>query len=166
MQDRGESYLDRREQIRRGDKITPRPEQSIVTRIPNHTSRERSLANTPNPYDYRQALKVILETPQMDPRLYYATAGVIVTILASQLTSSIVKSRPFVTFADLLLFFFSLALAGMLVGIMLGESILPLNIIPLLLFALLGIFLSVIAIMLGNLLLRSTSAKVNRRKNI
>lgn len=157
MQDRDESYLDRREHIRRGDKSSARQEQSIVTRIPNQSSEERYLANTPHPDVYRQAMQVILETPQMERRLNYVTAGMIVTILGGWLTGSVVKSRPFTMFTDMLLVFFSLALAGLLVGIMLGEGILPLNIIPVLLFVMLGILIFVIAIMLGSLLLGSTS---------
>lgn len=157
MQDRDESYLDRREHIRRGDKSSARQEQSIVTRIPNQSSEERYLANTPHPDVYRQAMQVILETPQMERRLNYVTAGMIVTILGGWLTGSVVKSRPFTMFTDILLVFFSLALAGLLVGIMLGEGILPLNIIPVLLFVMLGILIFVIAIMLGSLLLGSTS---------
>lgn len=159
MQDRDGSYLDRSERIRRGDKSSAHPEQSLVTRIPNQTSGERYLANTPHPDVYRQAMKVILETPQMERRLNYVTAGMIVTILGGWLTGSVVKSRPFTMFTDMLLFFSSLALAGLLVGIMLGEGILPLNIVPVLLFVMLGILISVMAIMLGSLLLRSTSAQ-------
>ena len=156
MQDRDESYLDRRERIRRGDKSRARQEQSMVTRIPNQTSGEGYLATSPHPDVYRQALKVILETPQMERRLNYATAGMIVTILGSWLTGSVVKSRPFTMFTDILLFFCSTALAGLLVGIMLGEGILPLNIVPVLLFVLLGVLIFVVAVMLGSLLLRST----------
>ena len=159
MQDRGESYLDRREPIRRGDKSSARQEQSVVTRIPNQTSGGRYLATTPPPDVYRQAMQVILETPQMDRRLNYVTAGMIVTILGGWLTGSVVKSRPFTLLADLLLVFFSLALAGLLVGIMLGEGILPMETIPILLFVLLGLLISAVAIMLGILLLRSTSVK-------
>jgi hypothetical protein len=159
MQDRDGSYLDRRERIRRGDKSIARQEQSMVTRIPNQTSGERYLSNTPHPDVYRQAMQVILETPQMERRLNYATAGMIVTILGGWLTGSVVKSRPFTMFTDMVLFFSSLTLAGLLVGIMLGVGILPLNIIPVLLFVLLGILIFVFAIMLGSLLLQSTNTQ-------
>ena len=165
MPDTSGSYLDRREQVRRGDRISPRQEQRLVNRIPSQTRGEKYLANTPSPEVYRQAMKVILETPQMERRLNYATAGMIITILGGWLTGSVVKSRSFTLFTDLLLVFFSLALAGLLVGIMLGEGILPSSIIPVLLFALLGILNSVIAIMLGSLLLRSIGARVNRRNS-
>ena len=159
MQDRDGSYLDRRERIRRGDKSSAHLEQSIVTRIPNQTSEDRYLVASPHPDVYRQAMQVILETPQMERRLNYATAGMIVAILGSWLTGSVVKSRPFSVFTDMLLLFSSLALAGLVVGIMLGIGILPPNIIPVLLIVLLGILIFVIAIMLGSLLLRSTSAQ-------
>ena len=159
MQARDESYLDRRERTRRGDKSSPRQEQSIVTRIPNQASGDRYLANTPNPDVYRQAMQVILKTPQMERRLNYVTAGMIVTILGGWLAGSALKSRPFAIFTDILMFFCSVALAGLLVGIMLGEGILPLNIIPILLFLLLGTLIFIVAIMLGTLLLRSTDAQ-------
>jgi hypothetical protein len=159
MQARNESYLDRRERTRRGDKSIARQEQSIVTRIPNQASGEGYLVNSPNPDVYRQAMQVILETPQMERRLNYVTAGMIVTVLGGWLTGSALKSRPFAIFTDLVLFFCSIALAGLLVGIMLGVGILPMNIIPILLFTLLGILIFVVAIMLGTMLLRSTDAQ-------
>jgi hypothetical protein len=156
MREKNESYLDRRERIRRGDKSSARAEQSVVTRIPNQTSGGRYLATTPPPDVYRQAMQVILETPQMERRLNYVTAGMIVTILGGWLTGSVLKSRPFAIFTDLALFFCGLALAGLLVGIMLGEGILPMETIPILLFVMLSILMFVVAIMLGILLLRST----------
>lgn len=159
MLDRDESYLDRRERIRRGDKSPARQEQSIVTRIPNQTRGQGYLANTPHPDVYRQALRVIVETPQMERQLNNAIAGMIVTILGSWLTVSLVRSRPFAMFSDMVLFFSSLALAALLVGIMLGEGILPPNIIPVLLFVFLGILVCVFAIMLGSLVLQSASAQ-------
>ena len=158
MQARGGSYLDRRERIRRGDSSSARQEQNLVTRIPNQASEDRSLANTPNPDVYRQAMQVILKTPQMERRLNYVTAGMIVTILGGWLTGSVLKSRSFAIFTDLMLFFCGLALAGLLVGIMLGVGILPMETIPILLFATLGILIFVVAIMLGALLVRSSSA--------
>ena len=159
MRENDESYLDRREPIRRGDRSSARAKQSVVTRIPNQTSRGRYLATTPPPDVYRQAMRVILETPQMERRLNYVTAGMIITILGGWLTGSVVKSRSFTLLADLLLVFFSLTLAGLLVGIMLGEGILPMETIPILLFVLLGLLISAVAIMVGILLLRSTSVK-------
>ncbi len=159
MEDRDESYLDRRGRIRRGDKSSAHPEQSIVTRIPNETSEEMYLANAPHPDVYRQALRVIAETPQMKRRSNQVTAGMIVMILGSWLTGSMIKTHAFTLFIDLVLFFCSITLAGLLVGIMLGEGVIPLNIVPVLLFVLLGIFIFVVAIMLGSLLLRSTSVK-------
>ncbi len=156
MQDRDESYLDLHERIRRDDKSSAREEQTIVTRIPNQPSGEIYLTTSPHPDVYRQALRVILETPQMERRLNYFTAGMIVTILGSWLTGSVVKSRAFTTFTYILLFFCSTALAGLLVGIMLGEGFLPKESVPVLLFAMVGILILVLAVMLGSLLLRST----------
>jgi hypothetical protein len=156
MREKNESYLDRRELVRRGDKSSARQEQSLVTRIPNQTSGGRYSVTTPTPDVYRQAMQVILETPQMERRLNYVTAGMIVTILGGWLTGSVLKSRPFAIFTDLVLFFCGLALAGLLVGIMLGEGILPMATIPILLFAMLSILIFVVAVMLGTLLIRST----------
>lgn len=156
MQDRDESYLNRRERIRRGDKSSARHEQSIVTRIPNQTSGERYLANSPHPDVYRQALRIILQTPEMEGHLNYITAGTIVTILGGWLTGSLIKSRAFTMFTDIMLFFGSTALAGLLIGIMLGGGFIPTEIVPVLLSAGVGISILVLAILLGGLLLRST----------
>jgi len=100
----------------------------------------------------------MLETPQIERRLNYITAGMIVTILGSWLTGSVVKSRAFTLFTDLVLFFCSTALAALLVGIMLGEGVIPQDIVPVLLFVMLGMFIFVVAIMLGSVLLQSSNA--------
>ena len=159
MQDRDQLYLDRRERISGSNGNDSREAQNIVTRIPNQTGAAGYLANSPQPDVYRQALRVILETPQIERRLNYITAGMIVTILGSWLSGAVLKSRPFALFTDLLLFFCSLALAGLLVGIMLGEGVMPIETIPVLLFAMLGILIFVVAVMLLTLLLRSPRTK-------
>ncbi len=130
--------------------------QSMVTRIPNQTSGERYLTNSPHPDVYRQALRIILETPEIEGHLNYITAGTIVTILGSWLTSSMIKSRAFTMFTDILLFFGSTALAGLLIGIMLGEGLLPKEIVPVLLFVVVGISILVPAIFLGGLMFQPT----------
>lgn len=156
MQIRDESYLDRRERVRRGDRFDTRQAQSIVTRIPIQTSGERYLANSPHPNVYRQALSVILETPEIERHLNYISAGTIVTILGSWLAASTIKSRAFTMFTDIMLFFVSTALAGLLIGIMLGEGFIPREIALVLLFGLVSISILVLVILLGSLLLRST----------
>jgi hypothetical protein len=128
----------------------------MVTRIPNSTSGDLVLTNRPHPDVYRQALRVILETPQIERRLNYITAGMIVTILGGWLTGSVVRHRAFTFFADLLLFFSSLALAGLLVGVVLGEGFVPSETVPVLLFVTLGLLIVVLSVMLGSLLFQST----------
>ena len=155
-QDRDRSRFDRSIQVQPRDVSDSRGDRSIVTRIPNQTNGGRYLATSPHPDVYRQALRVILETPQIERRLNYITAGMIVTILGSWLTGSIAKTRPFTMLADILLFLCSAALAGLLVGIMLGVGFIPKESVPVLLFVMVGILILVLAGMLGSLLLRST----------
>ncbi|MBI5031939.1 MAG: hypothetical protein HZB51_15520 [Chloroflexi bacterium] len=156
MQDRDKSYLDRRERIRRSDKSIMRHKQNIVTRIPNHTSGERDLANSPHPDVYRQAMKVILETPEMEKRLSYITAGTIVTILGSWLMGSMFKNRAFAMFTYIMVFLGSMALAGLLIGIVLGAGFISTDIMLVLLLGLVLVSIWVLVILLGGLLLRST----------
>ncbi len=156
MQDRDSSYFESHEWIRRGDQGNARQEQSLVTRIPNQTSDENYLVSSPRQEVYQQALRVMLENPQIERRLNYITAGMIVTILGGWLTGSVVKSRAFSTFTGILLFFCGTALVGLLVGTMLGAGLLPKESVPILLFAMLGILILVLAVLLGSLLLQST----------
>jgi hypothetical protein len=155
MQDRDQSYLDRFERIRRGDQGSMRQDQMVVTRIPIQTSGESYWASSPHQDVYRQALRVILETPQIERRLNYITAGMIITILGGWLTGSVVKSRAFTTLTGSLLFFCGTALVGLLVGIMLGEGFIPKESVPVLLFATVGILIFVLAALLGSMLLQS-----------
>lgn len=159
MQDRDQLHFDRREQIQQSDKSAARQEQAVVTRISNEARGEGYLATRPHPDVYRQALRVILETPQVERRLNYVTAGTIVTILGSWLAGSLMKTRAFTIFIDLVLFFCSVTLAGLLVGVMLGEGVIPLNTVPVLLFVMLALLIFVVAIILGSLVLRAATVK-------
>jgi hypothetical protein len=155
MQNRDGSYLDRHERIRKGDVYSPRLESSIVTRIPNPTNDKSFAADSPHPDVYRQALAVILETPEIKGHLNYITAGTIVTVLGSWLMGSMIKSRAFALFTDIMLFFASTAFAGLVIGIMIGKGYIPKEGIPVLLFILAGALLLVLAFLLGSMLLRS-----------
>lgn len=156
MQDRDRSYLDRFEQIRRGDQDSPRQEQIVVTRIPIQTTGESYLAPSPRQDVYQQALRVMLDTPQMERRLNYVTTSMIATILERWLAHSAAKSRASTMFAGILLILCGTALVGLLVGIMLGEGLIPKESVPVLLVVTISILIFVLAVMLGSLLLRST----------
>ena len=156
MQIRDQSYLDRFERIRRGDHDSLRQEQIVVTRIPIQTSGESYLASSPRQDVYQQALRVMLETPQMERRLNYITTSMIATILERWLAGSAAKSRASTTFTGILLFLCGIALVGLLVGIMLGEGLIPRESVPVLMVVTIGILIFVLATLLGNLLLRST----------
>ena len=156
MQDRDSSYFESHEWIRRGDQGNARQEQSLVTRIPTQTSDESYLASSPRQDVYQQALRVMLETPQMERRLNYITTSMIATILERWLAGSAVRSRASTTLTGILLFLCGTALVGLLVGIMLGEGLIPRESVPVLIVVTIGILIFVLATLLGNLLLRST----------
>jgi len=67
-----------------------------------------------------------------------------------------IKSRAFTMFTDIMVFFVSTALAGLLIGIMLGEGFIPREIALVLLFGLVSISIVALLILLGSLLFQST----------
>ena len=156
MQDRDELYLDRRERVRRGYRFGARHAPSPVDRIPNPTSDEKYLANSPQSDVYRQALSIVLGTPEIERHLTYITAGTVVTILGGGLTDSMIKSRAFTMLTYSMVFFVSATLAGLLIGIMLGEGIIPKELMPVLVFGLVSLSILVFMVLFGSLLLWST----------
>ncbi len=124
--------------------------------VPSQTSIETYKGDNPHPEIYRQALKSILATPDIENRLNYITASLIVTIFGGWLAGKMVRTRAFIFFTDLLLFFVSIALAGFLVGIMLGENILPAKTVPILLFVATGIVLLIVEFVLWSMIVKAT----------
>jgi hypothetical protein len=155
MENGTQLHFERRGQIEHIDQDNSEQDQIIVAQMPNEIGVTRSWATGRRSDDYRQALRVILETPQVDRRLNYVTAGMIVAILGVWLTGSVVTSRAFALFTDLVILLSGSALAALLVGMMLGEGVIPLNAVPVLLYVLLGMLVLFDGIMLVSLLLRS-----------
>jgi hypothetical protein len=155
MQERNGSYLDRRERVRRGDKISADP-PGVVTRIPNQARSDRYVINDLQPQVYRQTRSVILETPEIERHLNHIAAGTIVTILGSWLIGSMFKSRAFTILTYIMIFFASTTLAGLLIGIMLGEGFISSQIVLVLLLGLVSISIVALLILLGGLIFRST----------
>jgi len=163
MQDTTRLHRDHREQVQAHDRGASREDERILATVPSQTGVERYAGDGPSPETYRQALKALLATPEIESRLNYVTASLIVTIFGGWLASKLVMSRAFILFVDLTLFIVSLALAGLLIGILLGESILPAGTAPVLLFATVGIVLLIVGFVLRSMIITATSISRKRR---
>jgi len=163
MPDTTQRRRNQRKQIQVHDKGIPRDEERILATVPSQTGVERYAGDGPSPEAYRQALKVMLASPEIESRLNYITASIIVTIFGGWLASRMILSRAFMFFVDLTLFIVSLALAGLLIGIMLGENILPGGMVPVLFFAATGIVLLIVGCLLGSMMRTATSHSRRRR---
>jgi hypothetical protein len=97
----------------------------------------------------------MLATPEIEGRLPYVTASLIVTIFGTWLAVKAVRTRAFELFADIVLFLCTTAVAGFLVGVLFGEGIVTTQLVPILIYAavaviaLTGVILFVI-ILLGS----------------
>ncbi len=157
----------RSEEDRQRDGKVAREDASVLATLPSRTSLERYGADSPQTEIYRQAVRAILATPELDGRMNYVTASLFVTVFGSWLAGRMLKSRAFLFFVDIGLFLASLAMAGLLIGIMVGENILPAETIPMLLFVATAIVLLIVGFVLGNMLVsvsnysRTRSAKAS-----
>jgi hypothetical protein len=156
MQDTTQVRRNQRQQSQSPDQDISQEDERFLATIPGRTTVERYGAGSPPPEVYRQAVRAILATPELEGRLNYATASLIVTVFGSWLAARMLASRAFLLFVDGLLFLTSLAVAGFLVGGMIGENILPVETIPVLLFAALAIVLLMAGCVLGNMLVNGT----------
>ncbi|MDE3088952.1 MAG: hypothetical protein KGJ80_06175 [Chloroflexota bacterium] len=156
MQDATQSRHNHHEQVQAHDRGIPREDERILATVPSQTSIETYPGDSPHPEIYRQALKSILTTPDIENRLNYITASMIVTIFGGWLAGKMVQTRAFIFFTDLLLFFTSLAMAGFLAGVMLGENILPAETVPILLLAATAIVLLIMGFVLGSMIVGAT----------
>lgn len=152
MQDTTHLRHDHSERDRVPVEETAHENNSVLATIPNRTSPERHGADSPQPEVYRQAVRTILATPELDDRMNYVTASLFVTVFGSWLAGRVLKSRVFLFFVDSILFLASLAMAGLLVGVMVGENILPAETVPVLLFVATAIVLLTAGFVLGNML--------------
>ncbi len=132
------------------DKGIAPEERSILATVPSRVSGEENRANDLHPETYRQALKVMLGTPEIESRLDYITAGMIVTIFGGWLAGKAIKSRAFAVITDLLFLFLVAALIGGLLGVLLGEAFLPASIIPFFLLAMAAAMLFLLGILVGS----------------
>ncbi len=149
------------EQIQAHDAGISREDERILVAVPSQIRAERYTGDGPSPETYRQALKTLLATPEIESRLNYITASFIITIFGGWLASKMVVSRAFIFFIDLMLFVASLALAGLLIGVMLGENILPAGTATVLVFVAIGIVLLIVGFVLGSMIVAATA---NSRK--
>ncbi len=154
------------EQIQAHDAGIPREDERILATVPSQIRAERYAGDGPSPETYRRALKTLLATPEIESRLDYITASLIVTIFGGWLASKVVVSRAFTFCVDLMLFVESLALAGLLIGVMLGENILPAGTAMVLLFVAMDIVLLIVGFVLGSMIVAATANSRKRRDEI
>lgn len=124
-------------------------ERAILATVPSHSGGDPLPANVPQPETYRQALKVILATPEIQGRLHYITAGVIVAIFGGWLAGKAVSSRAFALIFDAALILLSAAILGVLIGLILVENFSPTETIPVVLLGLTGAILFLLGILVG-----------------
>lgn len=152
-----------REEVRWNDRNGTRNEdEKILATVPSRVVPRREHPNEPDPEVYRQALRVMIETPEIESRLSTITAAMIVSVFGSWLGIKFTQTRAFAFIVDLALFFASVGLAAFFIGMMLGEEILPMDLVPVLLFGAAVIALLLMGIVLGNMV-RSVMAKPQRR---
>lgn len=130
--------------------------RNILATVPSHTLTEQDRANEPSPELYRQALKVILGTPEIESRLNYITATMIVSIFGSWLATKAIKSRTAAVIADLLLLFLLTVTIGLLIGILVGEEVLPIATLSALLLATIAAMLFLLGILVREMSQRQT----------
>jgi hypothetical protein len=163
MQDTIQTHQNHHEEVRWNDRNVARnQDENILTTVPSRVVPNRRHANEPGPEVYRQALRVMIETPEIESRLSTITAAMIVSVFGSWLGIKFTQSRAFVLSVDLVLFLASIGLAAFFIGVMLGEGFLPTGAMPVLLFGAAVIALLLMGIVLGNMI-RSTVSKPQRR---
>ncbi len=133
MQIRSQLNLDR--QVRVSDKNGAWRERGIVAVIPSRARVESYIANSPVPHFHGHALRIVT---------------------GAQKAASIAKSRAITMFAEIMLFFVSTALAGLIIGILLGGGFIPAERVPTLLFLTAGLLLCILGVVLASLLFWST----------
>jgi len=138
------------------DKGIAPEERNILATVPSHSLTEQNRSNEPSPELYRQALKVILGTPEIESRLNYVTATMIVAIFGSWLALKTIQTRAMSVLTDLLLLFLTAMMIGILVGILVGQGVLPISALSALLIATTGAMLFVLGILVRDMSRRQT----------
>ncbi|MBI5030958.1 MAG: hypothetical protein HZB51_10555 [Chloroflexi bacterium] len=133
MQDSNWNRRNRRRQVlvRRTDVIDE--DGNIITRIPTQAEIDRARRAAPDPQVYQEALRVMMATPEIQRRTSYITASMIVSVLGGWLAGQAMKTRAFVFIVDALIFLFSITIVGLLIGLLIGFGILPIETLPVLL---------------------------------
>lgn len=162
MPDRYQVRRNRRRQIlvREADLIDQ--DGNVITRIPTQAEVENARRHAPDPQVYQQALKVMLTTPEIERRVGYITASMIVSILGGWLAGQAIKTRAFLFVVDALIFLFSITLVGLMIGLMIGFGVLPIETLPLLLIMGTALLLLVAIIVFGAMMMIATKPSLPR----
>jgi hypothetical protein len=141
-----------------------RPYPLVVER--RRADGDRRFALRPQERQYRDALQVMTTTPEIESRLDYATAGMIVAVFSSWLAASALQTRAAALVIDTMIFVVGAAVWGLLIGIMIGIGILPLGTFSVLLYLLVGAVFLLLVILLIDFLLLSAGVWSNRRVRV
>jgi len=106
---------------------------NLVTQIPTQEQIQAARRQAAEQQLYQQALQVMVTTPELDRRMRYISASMIVSVLGGWLAAQAMRTRAFVFVVDVLIFLFSITVVGLLVGLMIGFGVLPVDTIPILL---------------------------------
>ncbi|MCL4395936.1 MAG: hypothetical protein M1482_14230 [Chloroflexi bacterium] len=153
MQERSELGRARGHALQVTDRGISPEDRNLLAAVPGQSSRRSYRSDMPAPAIYREALRVMLGTPEIQGRLPYVTASLIVTIFGTWLAVKAIQTRAFALAADIVLFLCTTALAGFLVGVLLGEGILTTKAVPFLLSAAVAFVLLLSVILVADMLL-------------
>ncbi len=156
MQDRYSTRRNHRQQILVHNTDIIDQDGNVVTRIPTQAEVENARRSAANRQIYEQALQVMLTTPELDRRVRYVTTSVIVSVLGGWLAGQAMKTRAFIFVLDAAVFLFSITLVGLMLGLMIGFGVLPIETLPLLLIIGTGIVLLVAVILFIAMMMMAT----------
>jgi len=135
MQIRRQSISDRRQHVQVRDENGVWRERGVVTVIPNRATVERYIANSPVPHVHRHVLRIVTGAPE---------------------TATAIESRALTMVAEIMLFFFSMAVTGFFLGALLGWGFIPGDMVPVLLFLTAVLLLFILGVVLASLLFMPT----------
>ena len=133
-----------------------REDGRTITTLVTQTNQTEYVTQSLHPEVYRQALKVMLETPEISNRMNHITAALIFAVFGGWLARVAVRSRAFAALVDFSIFLACVTLAGLGVGVLIGGGFIPTAFLPALVFVLLGILFLFLIVLLISLIMWAT----------
>jgi hypothetical protein len=109
------------------------------------------------PSTYQQILHALHEHPELETRIDYDTTNTVYETYENTSADRRNGTWMFDIFVDVVLIILALALAGLIIGIMIGQNMLPPESVPFLLFVSLGIVLIIGAVIIVGAFMTATS---------